>query len=120
MTGRFRRLFGAWMALGALAGALLLPLTLTEHVVWDEDVLGPRIASSRTQTQLTTGGSAGQGEEHCAVCHWLRSVSNASTNSSPLVAAGIAPVVQPDAGPEVWVEQLISTDRPSRAPPSVA
>ena len=109
----------ALVALSAFLGSLSLPLMSFGHLTLDDD----RACGSIV---LDAGQPWAQFEpirpslpaDHCALCHWLRSVGGARTSSVVATQTWLEPSAPVPVLTSVWRRALRVTERPSRAPPA--
>jgi hypothetical protein len=113
-----RRLIGHFVIAAVLIG-FVLPLLAPAHSIWETDRdCGPVLTSQDHQTTHFESVVPPVTEEHCALCHWLRSIGGAAPRSTMVAVPGFevrtasaAPQDQcPQAGP--------APQQPSRAPPT--
>ena len=113
-----RRLVGHF-AIAAVLFGFVLPLLTPAHSIWETDRdCGPVLTSEDHQTTHFEGVLPPVTAEHCALCHWLRSVGGAAPRAAMVALPGFVVRIggalpqdqYPLAGP---VPQ-----QPSRAPPS--
>jgi hypothetical protein len=83
MGGILRRKVG-WLTLAAFLASLVLPFASRDHFNGDDDVdCGSGALVLYTARSFSTPAPPPQ-NEHCALCHWQRTVRTAAT--SPLIA----------------------------------
>ena len=110
-----------WLALAAFLGGLSLPFASARHF-WGVDdpacdqatVFGLKTAASYT----TATPAPAQG--HCTICHWQRAVGGATTAAAQSVVAWLTPLESAPVLASTFVPLVVRSDKPSRAPPSVA
>ena len=107
-----------WIALGAFAASLALPLQSLRHATFDDDAAcgSVGLASSPAQQQLGPVRPAVPAG-HCAICHWLRAVGGAKTELAVTTAAWLEPTESRPTPTVVWLGSATPIERPSRAPP---
>lgn len=114
LSSVFRRV-GAWGALAAFAASFALPILSTRHLVPDVDE-GSRLAVHAEPQVAVPGGTSG--DEHCAVCHWMRAVAGASTHSGTVFVTWFLPSDPVTAGSSDRQGRTAVPAVPSRAPPA--
>ena len=113
-----QRRLTAGFALGAFVLALLLPSVTASHTWGDADLAGTEVGlfSGHPTTQFE-GARTPIGPEHCALCHWLRSLGS-SIAARPQPAPSLAPS-RPDRGAmTLSIAAVYGDGGPARAPPS--
>ena len=98
---------------------LLASLWQLPHQLQDDEVCAPAAAAAHDESKhVFTSPGAVAHQDHCAICHWLRSIN-------PGCAAGAAAVVPKESGSRLaaltsGTLRDVSADRlPARAPPSL-
>jgi mono/diheme cytochrome c family protein len=107
-----------WIALGAFAASLTLPLQSLRHATLDDDAACAPVVlagghAERQFEPLTPSPFRG----HCAICHWVRAVGGARTEWAVTVAAWLDPSESRPTLAEAWLVSATPIERPSRAPP---
>lgn len=112
---RPRRHFSALVALAAFVASFALPFVAPRHAWivdrdagWDVPIL-----AGSPEFSAPAGNP---GDEHCAICHWMRALGN-SLVGTPMRRLAIAPPPRLPAAPEVIHRTFLAFDRPARAPP---
>lgn len=110
----------AWLRRSSRAVAavvLLVSMWQLPHRADDDEICAPGTAEVHDESQhVYTGAGDSAGEDHCEVCHWLRSLNPA------LGGRGLA-AVPAESGTPLWSRVTRGlrdpgTDRlPARAPP---
>ena len=120
MTSLGRSVRG-WLALVAFLGGLTLPFQSARHFwgIDDPSCDQPSVYGLQTTTTLQTATPA-PSAAHCTLCHWQRAVGGASTASNQSVVAWLTPLDAAPALASTFVPLVVRSDKPSRAPPSVA
>ncbi len=112
-----RRVCSAFV-LATFVVTLVLPRLVVSHAWFDPDLSGADagLFAGHPVTQFE-GVHAPVAPEHCALCHWLRSLSS-STNVLPAVLPALARLAGPRTAATDAVAGTTSTRRPARAPPT--
>jgi len=110
----------AWIALATFASSLALPFIAARHLTFDDDAACgiDTIAIGHSSTQFEASQPAPQ-VGHCPLCHWLRALSGARPGPAVLVTARLDVVPHRLALVRQGHGSAVTTDRASRAPPSV-
>jgi hypothetical protein len=109
----------AWIALCAFLGGLALPIVTARHEAFEDDAAcvtslrSGGAATARVGATSTTARPA-----HCAICHWLRAVSGATTTGTQLTSVWLEPGALASALTGASPHFDLASDRPARAPPS--
>jgi hypothetical protein len=109
----------AFVALGAFAGTLLVPLVSARHLFQIDDPACARIDWS-TGSPAGTIDEAGPASpaDHCALCHWMRAVGGSQTDVTVEIAAWLQPAGVLPALVPCGLASPVCAERPARAPPS--
>jgi hypothetical protein len=110
----------AWIALFAFLGGLALPLASARHETFEDD--------AACATSLRVSGADGLARvgvtsaiarpAHCAVCHWLRAVSGATTTGAAPTSVWLEPGALASAPSGTSPLFDLQSNRPARAPPA--
>ena len=108
----------ARFALGVFVLALVLPSVVESHAWTDADLSGGEaslfVGHATTQVESPR---APVGPEHCALCHWLRSLGS-SVVGGPAAGPAAARHEHPLEGPPASRSVLPGSHGPARAPPA--
>ena len=117
----WRRSLRGWLALAAFFGGLTLPFQSERHFwgIDDPSCEQPSVYGLQTTTTLKAATPAPTAT-HCAICHWQRAVGGASTASTQSVVAWLTPLDSAPPLVSTLVPFVVRSDKPSRAPPTVA
>ena len=112
-----RRLTAAG-ALGAFVLALVLPSLTRSHVWADADLAGADAALfvGHPTTQIESP-RVPVAPEHCALCHWLRSLGS-SVVGGPVPVPPTARLEHPLTGSTTSLSTVAASSCPARAPPA--
>ena len=113
--GRFRRLSRV------IATVLLLAAARLPHVAMDDAACAPAAipgVGEHDETQHVLHAAVDVKREHCAVCHWTRSLRSPRA-SLTIINDQVDPPTQVHGALEAAVASAVLRHLPARAPPSL-
>lgn len=117
MRSRARRLVGPFAMLIVMI-SFLAPTFAPAHSLWELDRdCGPVTVTADHQVRHFEAVRPPVADEHCALCHWLRSIGGAAPTAALVVVPGL--IARPADGGAADPRPLLdpSSGEPSRAPP---
>ena len=117
----FGRSARGWLALAAFLGGLTLPFQNARHFWGTDDPACDPPAVFGTDDGVTLQAATPTSvDPHCIICHWQREAGGASTATSQSAVAWLTLVDSPPLRTLSFAPSVVLSERPSRAPPSVA
>lgn len=110
----------AWVALAAFLGSVGLPFVSASHMLADDDAACGQVSLVNhhpvVQFERSTPASP---LEHCAICHWQRAVSGASTSARVTAALSLESSLAEAPERTRALGRGAPDTRSSRAPPAL-
>jgi hypothetical protein len=96
----------------------VVPMLAPAHPIWETDRdCGPVTVAADHQTKHFEAVLPPVADEHCALCHWLRSVGGASTRAAMVAVPGLVVRTADASRQDRQPLAGLSPQQPSRAPP---